>query len=66
MKLKDEYVLSVGMISFVIGIFIGRFVYFEYSGFSITDFIEGVLFGLSLVMNLYYLLMRSRKINVKI
>ena len=66
MKLKEETILSIGMISLVIGIFIGRFVYFEYSGFSITDFVEGVLYGLSLVLNLYYLVTKSKKINIKI
>ncbi|MBN2603773.1 MAG: hypothetical protein JXA91_06550 [Candidatus Thermoplasmatota archaeon] len=53
MNLKDETVLSIGMFSLTFGIFIGRFTYFEYSGFSISDFIEGVLYGLSLVMNLF-------------
>ena len=66
MKLKEETILSIGMISLVIGIFIGRFVYFEYYGFSITDFVEGVLYGLSLVLNLYYLVTKSKKINIKI
>jgi hypothetical protein len=32
----------------------------EYSGFPITSFVEGVLVGLSLVMNLTYLI-RIRK-----
>jgi len=37
-------------------------VYFEYSGFSVSDFIEGVLIGLALVMNLTYLIrLRSKK-----
>ena len=62
MVLKDEAVLAIGMISMALGILIGRFVYFEYSGFSISDFIEGVLIGLALVMNLTYLIrLRSKK-----
>jgi hypothetical protein len=62
MPLKDETMLAIGMISLALGILIGRFVHFEYSGFSISDFIEGILVGLSLVMNLAYLIrVRSKK-----
>ena len=60
MELSDERILSIGMISLALGILIGRFLYFEYAGFSITDFTEGVLVGLSLVMNITYLV-RKRK-----
>jgi hypothetical protein len=66
MKLKDETVLSIGMMSLAIGILVGRFTYFEYSGFSISDFMEGVLYGLSLVMNLFYLITKSKKLSTKI
>ena len=59
--LKDETALSLGMMSLAIGILLGRFTSFEVSGFSISAFVEGVLTGLSLVMNLYYLVRRSRK-----
>jgi len=58
--LKDENILAVGMISLSIGILVGRFTHFEYSGFSISDFIEGMLTGISLVMNLAYMI-RKRK-----
>jgi hypothetical protein len=62
MVLKDEAVLAIGMISMALGILIGRFVHFEYSGVSVSDFIEGVLVGLALVMNLTYLIrLRSKK-----
>ena len=60
-EFKDEAVLSVGMMSLAIGILVGRFTSFEVSGFSVSDFIEGVLTGVSLVMNLYYLVRKSRK-----
>ena len=61
MVLKDEPMLSVGMVSMAIGILIGRFLHYEYSGFSVSDFLEGVLIGISLVMNLTYLIrMRSK------
>ena len=66
MKLKNETILSIGMMSVTIGILIGRFTYFEYSGFSISDFTEGVLYGLSLVMNLFYLITKSKKLSTKI
>jgi len=60
MRLDDERILAIGMISLAIGILIGRFLYFEYAGFAVTDFVEGVLVGLSLVMNLTYLIRRRK------
>ncbi len=59
--LKDETTLAIGMMSLSIGILVGRFSSLEVSGFSISAFVEGVLTGVSLVMNLYYLVRRSRK-----
>jgi hypothetical protein len=61
MRLKDETILAIGMISMALGILIGRFLHFEYLGFSVTDFVEGVLVGLSLVMNITYLVMKRKK-----
>ena len=62
MRLKSETMLSIGMISMALGILIGRFVHIEYSGFSVSDFVEGILVGLSLTMNLAYLIQhRSKK-----
>jgi len=61
MQLKDETMLAIGMMSMALGILIGRFVHFEYSGFSVSSFVEGLLVGLSLVMNLAYLIRRAKK-----
>jgi hypothetical protein len=61
MGLRTETMLSIGMISMALGILIGRFVYIEVSGFAVSDFVEGVLVGLSLTMNLAYLVLRSKK-----
>ena len=61
MQLKDETMLAIGTISIALGILIGRFLHFEYSGFLVSDFVEGVLVGLSLVMNLAYLIRRRSK-----
>jgi hypothetical protein len=61
LRLKDENILAIGMISIALGILIGRFLHFEYLGFSVTDFVEGVLVGLSLVMNITYLVRRRHK-----
>ena len=36
MQLSDEKILAIGGISLAFGILIGRFLHFEYSGFSIT------------------------------
>jgi hypothetical protein len=61
MRLKKENMLAIGMISMALGILIGRFVHLEYEGFLVSDFIEGILIGLSIVMNLAYLLYRNKK-----
>jgi len=61
MLLSDEKIMAIGGISLALGILIGRFLHFEYSGFSVTDFAEGVLIGLSLVMNIAYLIRRRKK-----
>jgi len=58
MQLKDENILAIGMISLALGILIGRLLHFEFAGFSVTDFVEGVLIGLSLAMNITYLIRR--------
>ena len=57
--LKDENILAVGMMSMAIGILVGRFTHFEYSGFAISDFIEGILTGLSLTLNLAYMIRKK-------
>ena len=62
MLIKTENtLLAVGMISLSLGILIGRFLHIEYSGFSISDFVEGLLIGVSLVLNLTYLIRRRAK-----
>ena len=62
MLIKEENLQALGMFSLSLGILIGRFLHFEYSGFAVSDFVEGVLVGLSLVLNLAYLIRRrSRK-----
>ena len=61
MGLKAETMLAIGMISMAFGILIGRFVHIEVSGFSVSDFVEGILVGLSLTMNLAYLILRPKK-----
>lgn len=61
MRLKDENILAIGMTSIASGILIGRFLHFEYLGFSVTDFVEGVLVGLSLVMNITYLVIKRKR-----
>jgi hypothetical protein len=61
MHLQDETMLAIGMASMALGILIGRFLHFEYLGFSVTDFVEGVLVGLSLVMNIAYLAVKRKQ-----
>ena len=61
MRVKDETILAIGMISMALGILVGRFLHFEYLDFSVSAFIEGILVGLSLVMNITYLLLRRKR-----
>jgi len=62
MQLSDEKTSAVGSISLALSILIGVFLHFEVADFSVTYFIEGVLVGLSLVMNLTFLI-RKRKVT---
>ena len=59
-EIKDENILALGMLSVSLGILVGRFLHFEYAGFSVSDFVEGVLVGLSLVLNLTFLIRRRK------
>ena len=61
MGLKTETMLSIGMITMALGILIGRFVHIEILGFAISDFVEGILIGMSLTMNLAYLALKPKK-----
>ena len=61
MKLSDERILAIGMISLALGILIGRFLNFEYEGISITAFVEGILIGVSIAMNIVYLIRKRKK-----
>jgi hypothetical protein len=61
MQLSGERTIAIGTISLALGILISRFLHFEYAGFSVTDFTEGVLIGLSLVMNVTYLIRKRKK-----
>jgi len=64
MKLKDETVLSLGILSLAVGILVECFAYVGYSDFSELAFVKGVLFGLSFVMNLFYLMRKSKKWSI--
>jgi hypothetical protein len=61
MQLSDKSMLAIGTKALVLGILLGRFLYFEYAGFSVTDLLEGVLIGLSLVMKISYLIIKRKK-----
>jgi hypothetical protein len=61
MALKEETATLIGLLSLALGFVIRDFTSFEYSGFSISAFVGGVLTGLSVVMCLYSLIRRRRK-----
>ncbi len=58
MKLKDETLMAVGMISLTLSVIIRVFFEMSYMNFSITDFLEGVFVGISMTTNLAYLVRR--------
>jgi hypothetical protein len=60
MVLRREMILSTGMIFMVAGILIGQFTALEVAGFSVSAFTEGVLMGIALVLNLFYLVTLRR------
>ncbi len=63
MKISDETFLAIGMISLTIGIILGRIPSNEDTGFLLIDFIEGILYGVSLPLNLHYLIKKSKHMD---
>jgi hypothetical protein len=58
MLIKDENTLLVaGMFSLSLSILIG-FLHVECFGFSVSDFMEGMLLGISVAMNLTFMIRR--------
>ena len=61
MLIKDENtLLAAGMFSIFLSILIG-FLHVECFGFSVSDFIEGMLVGISVVLNITFLIRRRSK-----
>ena len=64
MLIKDENtLLAAGMSSISLSILIG-FSHVECFGFSVSDFVEGMLAGISVVLNLTFLMRRRSKKKV--
>ena len=58
MLIKDEKtLLAAGMFSLSLSILVGFF-HVECFGFSISDFVEGLLLGISVAMNLTFMIRR--------
>lgn len=60
MRLKDETLFALGLLSTSASIIIKTFFKLSYMNFSISDFLEGLFVGLSLVLNLTYLVRLRR------
>ena len=61
MLIKNENTLmAVGMFSLSLSILIG-FLHVEWFGFSVSDFMKGMLLGISVVLNLTFLIRRRSK-----
>jgi len=60
---KENTLIAAGMFSLSLSILIG-FLHVECFGFSVSDFIEGMLVGISLVLNLTFLIRRRSKKQV--
>lgn len=54
MQIKNKTMLSVGLLSLVLSILIGKFTSLVYSGIMVSDFLAGFFVGLSIVMMLAY------------
>jgi hypothetical protein len=61
MMVRDETLLALGMLSMSASILIKTFFKLSYMNFSISDFLEGLFVGLSLVLNLTYLVRLKRE-----
>lgn len=61
MSMRDENLLTIGMLSTSTSILIKTFFKLSYMNFSISDFLEGLLVGISLVLNLTYLVRLRRE-----
>jgi hypothetical protein len=68
MMVRDETLLALGMLSMSASILIKTFFKLSYMNFSISDFLEGLFVGLSLVLNLTYLvrLMREKRQGIDV
>jgi hypothetical protein len=60
MPVKDQTLMGAGLIAIVLGILVGRFVYFEAGGFSLSSFLSGMLSGMGIVLILYSLWKRRK------
>jgi hypothetical protein len=60
LQFKDENILAIGMITMSLGLLIGQFSNVQYSGVAVSSFLEGLLIGLSIVMNAFYLFKKGR------
>ena len=64
MRIKDDNtLLATGMFSLVLSILIGS-LHVDYFGFSVSDLVRGMLVGISLALNLTFLIRKRRKISL--
>jgi hypothetical protein len=56
---NDNTLLAAGMFSITLSILIGS-LHVEIFGFSVTDFVRGILIGVSLGLNTTFLIRRRR------
>jgi hypothetical protein len=54
MQIRNKNMLSVGLLSLVLSILIGKFTSLIYNGIMVSDFLAGFFIGLSIVMMLAY------------
>jgi hypothetical protein len=61
MKLKQALAMPIGMLLLAVAILMGKFLPHS----KIFDFVEGILTGLSIVFNIYYIVAISQKTKEK-
>ena len=64
MKGKDEYLLAVGMFSLVLAFVFTGYLDLSYLDFSVSSFLGGVFTGLSMTLNLSYLIKMRNRLSV--
>ncbi|MCW4005997.1 MAG: hypothetical protein NWF04_05300 [Candidatus Bathyarchaeota archaeon] len=60
MRLDEEIMLAIGVMALSLALVFEKFVQFDYEGFAVANFFEGIFIGLALVMSFVYLIRKTK------